>query len=141
MYWLPRSITICGTCEDAALSRYTSGFPCTVWLSTGKSLRMRSTSQTSTGLGLIVISCSRVAIASDQLNQHHPRRSQGPLERIEHQPKFLKRYYAKQGFVLFLPQDHGCVPLSLRKRDMTLRDITLDFRAISKHEAQATLRH
>src|SRR5712692_10534693 len=62
MYWLPRSITICGTCEDAALSRYTSGLPWTVWLSTGKSLRIRSTSQTSTGLGLIVINCSKVAI-------------------------------------------------------------------------------
>src|SRR5712692_6596458 len=69
MYWLPRSITICGTCEDAALSRYTSGLPWTVWLSTGKSLRMRSTSQTSTGLGLIVINCSKVAIFRDQLNR------------------------------------------------------------------------
>src|SRR5882762_7542056 len=42
---LPRSITTCGTCDEAALSRYTSGLPLTVWRSTGKSSRMRCTSK------------------------------------------------------------------------------------------------
>src|SRR6185369_13525714 len=41
---LPRSMTTCGTCDEAELSRYTSGLPFTVCCRTGKSARMRSTS-------------------------------------------------------------------------------------------------
>src|SRR5215207_6724271 len=44
-YFEPRSITTCGTCDEAALSRYTRGFPLTVWDSTGKSFLIFSTSQ------------------------------------------------------------------------------------------------
>src|SRR6476661_3954266 len=43
-YFEPRSITACGTCDEAALSRYTSGFPFTVCDRTGKSALIRSTS-------------------------------------------------------------------------------------------------
>src|SRR5215218_5787869 len=43
-YFEPRSITDCGTCDDAALSKYTSGFPFTVCDRTGKSARIFSTS-------------------------------------------------------------------------------------------------
>src|SRR6186713_3215417 len=43
-YFDVRSITDCGTWDDAALSRYTSGFPFTVCDSTGKSFRIFSTS-------------------------------------------------------------------------------------------------
>src|ERR1039458_2284168 len=39
------SITACGFCAVAALSRYTSGLPCMVCLRTGKSSRIRSTSK------------------------------------------------------------------------------------------------
>src|SRR5687768_787928 len=44
-YFDPRSTTTCGTCDEAALSRYTSGFPFTVCDSTGKSFLTFSTSQ------------------------------------------------------------------------------------------------
>src|SRR5688572_16606262 len=44
-YFDVRSITACGTCDEAALSRYTSGFPFTSRASTGKSFLTLSTSQ------------------------------------------------------------------------------------------------
>src|SRR5713226_2712717 len=139
MYWLPRSITICGTCEDAALSRYTSGLPCTVWLSTGKSLRMRSTSQTSTGLGLIVINCSKVAISSNQLSEHHPRRLQRPLKWIEHETKLLKRHNSQQRLIAGLSQNHWRVCLALGQVDVTLRNVALDLGSIREHKSKASL--
>jgi hypothetical protein len=44
-YFDVRSITLCGTCDDAALSRYTSGFPLTSLDSSGKSFLIFATSQ------------------------------------------------------------------------------------------------
>src|SRR5436305_11811297 len=49
------STTTVGFCAVAAESRYTSGFPCTVCLSTGKSSRSASTSIRVASLGSVLM--------------------------------------------------------------------------------------
>src|SRR5207302_10219025 len=105
IYCAPRSITITGSCEEAALSRYSSGLPFTVWRSTGKSFRMRSTSQSGRRLAVIGISSTMlVAIStSHRGHEHHLRRLQSVLKWIENESKFLECYDSEQRRISFLP--------------------------------------